>query len=142
MISDPKNLEFVLKNESITKGDLFKTRSWDLFGRLIDDSLPLHPLTHIAIGHGIINADGDLWKAQRKAGLKFFSGPNLDALIEDVLPEIYMQTKAELLQHAQHGTELDLQKVFLDLTTRVMGVMAYDVCAFYHGNLLWLTAHW
>lgn len=36
VISDPQNLEFVFKNEaSITKGDLFKERSWDLFGILL-----------------------------------------------------------------------------------------------------------
>jgi hypothetical protein len=34
MISSPDNLEFVLKNESvITKGEFFKKRSWDLFGK-------------------------------------------------------------------------------------------------------------
>ena len=33
VINDPKNLEFVLKNEGIfSKGDFFKRRSWDLFG--------------------------------------------------------------------------------------------------------------
>lgn len=34
VINDPVNLDFVLKNEtSITKGDFFKERSWDLFGK-------------------------------------------------------------------------------------------------------------
>lgn len=34
VINDPKNLEFVLKNEDIfSKGDFFKRRSWDLFGK-------------------------------------------------------------------------------------------------------------
>jgi hypothetical protein len=33
VINDPENLEYVLKNEStITKGDFFRRRSWDLFG--------------------------------------------------------------------------------------------------------------
>lgn len=33
VINDPKNLEYVLKNEGIfAKGDFFKRRSWDLFG--------------------------------------------------------------------------------------------------------------
>jgi hypothetical protein len=33
VINDPKNLEFVLKNEGIFgKGAFFKLRSWDLFG--------------------------------------------------------------------------------------------------------------
>jgi len=33
LISSPANVEYVLKNEaSITKGEFFKRRSWDLFG--------------------------------------------------------------------------------------------------------------
>jgi hypothetical protein len=35
VINDPKNLEYVLKNEGIfAKGDFFKRRSWDLFGNV------------------------------------------------------------------------------------------------------------
>jgi hypothetical protein len=35
VINDPKNLAFVLKNEGIfSKGDFFKRRSWDLFGKI------------------------------------------------------------------------------------------------------------
>ncbi|TVY35487.1 hypothetical protein LSUB1_G004602 [Lachnellula subtilissima] len=34
VINDPKNLEYVLKNEGIfSKGDFVKSRSWDLFGK-------------------------------------------------------------------------------------------------------------
>ena len=65
--------------------------------------------------------------------MKFFSGNNLDMLIEDLLPEVYVKSRQELLRHAQHGTPLDLQRIFLDLTTRVMGIMAYDVrCSFHY----------
>ncbi|EHY59402.1 hypothetical protein HRR83_001322 [Exophiala dermatitidis] len=111
VINSAENLEFVLKNEaSITKGDFFRERSWDLFG------------------YGIINATGDLWRTQRKAGLKFFSGANLDILIEEVLPEIYEDnTRKQLLQAAKDGSVIDLQKIFLDLTTTVVGHMAYDM---------------
>ncbi|KAL2413621.1 Cytochrome P450 [Exophiala dermatitidis] len=111
VINSPDNLEYVLKNEaSITKGDFFRERSWDLFG------------------YGIINATGDLWRTQRKAGLKFFSGTNLDILIEEVLPEIYEDnTRKQLVQAAKDGSVIDLQKIFLDLTTTVVGHMAYDM---------------
>lgn len=79
-------------------------------------------------GYGIINATGDLWRAQRKAGLKFFSGANLDALVEHVLPEVYNDmTKKQLSQAAKDGTVVDLQQIFHDLTTTVVGHMAYDV---------------
>lgn len=80
------------------------------------------------VGNGIINASGDLWKAQRKAGLKFFSGNNLDIMVDEVLPEAYSRIRSRLLKHAKDGTVVDMQSVFLDFTSFVMGHMAYDVC--------------
>ncbi|OAL36179.1 hypothetical protein AYO20_04593 [Fonsecaea nubica] len=111
VINSPEVLEYVLKNEAaITKGEFFRDRSWDLFG------------------YGIINASGELWRAQRKAGLKFFSGTNLDIMIEEVLPEIYHEfTRASLSQAAEDRSVVDLQKIFHDLTTTVVGHMAYDM---------------
>jgi hypothetical protein len=39
VINDPKNLEYVFKNEGIfCKGDFFKRRSWDLFGTALSFS--------------------------------------------------------------------------------------------------------
>jgi hypothetical protein len=78
-------------------------------------------------GYGIINATGDLWRAQRKAGLKFFAGSSLDSLVEDVLPEVYQQARNKLLKHAKSGKQMDLQRFFLDMTTTIVGQMAYDV---------------
>ena len=49
-------------------------------------------------------------------------------MIEDVLPEVYEQsTQAQLQQAAQERSVVDLQKIFHDLTTMVVGHMAYDV---------------
>ncbi|KIW65588.1 hypothetical protein PV04_07834 [Phialophora macrospora] len=111
VINSPVVLEYVLKNEaSITKGQFFTDRSWDLFG------------------YGIINASGELWRAQRKAGLKFFSGTNLEVMVDDVLPDVYEDSIREgLLQAARDRSVIDLQKVFHDLTTTVVGHMAYDM---------------
>ncbi|OAP63277.1 hypothetical protein AYL99_02504 [Fonsecaea erecta] len=111
VINSPQVLDYVLKNEAaITKGEFFRKRSWDLFG------------------YGIINASGELWRAQRKAGLKFFSGTNLDTMIEEVLPEIYEESTQDVLsQAAQDRSVVDLQKIFHDLTTTVVGHMAYDM---------------
>ncbi len=69
-----------------------------------------------------------MWKTQRKAGLKFFTGANLDTLTEDVLPNAYMETREVLLEFAGSGQPLDLEATLLDLTTAVVGRMAYDVC--------------
>ena len=83
-------------------------------------------MTH-SLGNGIINADGELWKIQRKAGLRFFSNANLKAFIENVLPPIFADTEEYLDEASRNKTILDLQTVLLDLTTRLMGNMAYDV---------------
>lgn len=80
-----------------------------------------------AVGNGIINADGDLWRIQRKAGLRFFSNANLKAFINDILPPLLADTKRDLDEASRTGAAVDLQNVLLELTTRLMGKMAYDV---------------
>ena len=129
VIQDPRNLEFVFKNEKhVTKGQFFRRRTWDLFGGLLTTSAENFKLT--LVGHGIINADGDLWKAQRKAGLSFFSGTSLESFMETVLPEAFVHTRTQLLECTQSGSKVDLQGVFLELTTKAVGRMAYNVSRF------------
>jgi hypothetical protein len=79
------------------------------------------------IGHGIINANGELWKAQRKAGLSFFSGTSLESFIETVVPEAFVHTRMRLVKCAKNGSQIDLQDIFLELTTKAVGRMAYNV---------------
>jgi len=94
-------------------------------------SYPLPQLTPLPTpGNGIINADGPLWRIQRKAGLRFFSPVNLKAFIDDILPPLLADTILELDDAAQRGVQVDLQKVLLELTTRFMGRVAYDVSLF------------
>ena len=81
----------------------------------------------LGVGNGIINADGDLWKSQRKAGLPFFSNANLKAFIDRVVPPYLKDTEKRLENAARESDPIDMQDVFLELTTRVMGEMAYDV---------------
>ena len=108
IVSAPSNVEFVLRNEGVfAKGDFVKSRSWDLFG------------------HGIINVDGDAWKRQRKAGLAFLSSANLRVLTEVALPG-YLGKSVEALREKE-GEELDMQGVFHEITTRLMGEMAYGM---------------
>ncbi|KAL2109186.1 hypothetical protein VUR80DRAFT_2840 [Thermomyces stellatus] len=108
IISAPSNVEFVLRNEGVfAKGDFVKSRSWDLFG------------------HGIINVDGDAWKRQRKAGLAFLSNANLRVLTEVALPR-YLAESVEALRRAG-GRQVDMQAVFHEITTRLMGQMAYGM---------------
>ena len=81
----------------------------------------------VYIGNGIINADGELWRIQRKAGLRFFSNANLKAFVNEVLPPFLEDTKRTLHEVAEQGEVVDLQSVLLEFTTRLMGKMAYDV---------------
>ena len=73
-----------------------------------------------------------MWKIQRKAGLRFFSNANLKTFIEHVVPPIFKDTEKSLNDASRCEKVIDLQSVLLDLTTRLMGNMAYDVCVFVH----------
>lgn len=119
LIHDPRNLEFVFKNEGIfTKGDFVKGRSWDLFG------------------NGIINADGDMWRTQRKAGLSFLNTANLRVLTDIALPRYLFQSVKDLASK-RDGQVVDLQHVFHEITTKLMAKMAYNVCL---GDSVFFTA--
>ncbi|KAI1777358.1 cytochrome P450 [Hypoxylon cercidicola] len=110
VINDPKNLEYVFKNEGIfSKGDFFKRLSRDLFG------------------NGIINVDGELWKAQRKAGLAFLNASNLRVLTDVALPRYLGQAVKHLDSNIHDGNVVDLQIVFHEITSQLMGKMAYDM---------------
>ncbi|KAK4189338.1 cytochrome P450 86B1 [Podospora australis] len=109
LIQDPKNLEFVFKHEGLfTKGMFVKRRSWDLFG------------------NGIINADGDFWKLQRKAGLSFLTTANLRVLTDVALPQ-YLSESITELKASTGGQTVDLQHIFHEITTKLMGKMAYNM---------------
>lgn len=110
VVHDPRNLDFIFKNESLfSKGDFVKSRAWDLFG------------------HGIINADGEAWRLQRKAGAAFLSTANLRVLTDVALPQFLGQELDHLKAVAESGETVDLQEVFHEITTQLMGKMAYNM---------------
>ncbi|KAI1310740.1 cytochrome P450 [Xylaria venustula] len=110
VINDPDNLDYVFKNEGLfSKGDFVKQRSWDLFG------------------NGIINADGELWKAQRKAGSHFLSLSNLRVLTDVALPRYLSRSVHNLESRLENGASVDMQLVFHEITSLLMGRMAYDM---------------
>ncbi|KAK7753194.1 hypothetical protein SLS62_004927 [Diatrype stigma] len=110
VINDPKNLDFVFKHEGIfSKGTLFKRLSWDLFG------------------NGIINADGELWKIQRKAGLAFLNNTNLRVLTDIALPQYLAQSVKYLRKCGENNTVVDFQVVFHEISSQLMGKMAYNM---------------
>ena len=64
---------------------------------------------------------------QRKAGLRFFSNSNVQHFVDDMLPQLLEQLHARLRKAAAAKSVVDLQAEFLELTTRLMGRIAYDV---------------
>ena len=65
-------------------------------------------------------------------------------MVEDVLPEVYYSKsglRQKLLQAATDNSMVDMQKLLLDLTTTVVGYMAYDVCLDYNINPLLLVTN-
>ena len=78
-------------------------------------------------GNGILNVDGELWRIQRKAGLRFFSNSNLQHFIDNILPKLLVDFEKRLNGAAESDSMIDLQEEFLILTTRLMGEVAYDV---------------
>ena len=86
-----------------------------------------NPLTLISLGNGIINADGEFWKIQRKAGLNFLSTANMRILTDIALPQ-YLSQSIEYLKRQSGQSVVDLQHVFHEITTQLMGKMAYNVC--------------
>lgn len=110
VINDPANLDYVFRNEAIfSKGDFVKKPLWDLFG------------------HGIINSDGELWKVQRKAGLAFLNTKNLQVLTDVALPQYLAQSVELLKSRSRDVREADLQSVFHEITTQLMGKLAYNM---------------
>ena len=80
----------------------------------------------ISSGNGIINADGDLWKVQRKAGLHFLNNANLKVLTDEALPQ-YIDENVGILEKMEEESTVDLEEIFHELTTQLMGQMAYNV---------------
>lgn len=70
------------------------------------------------------------WKRQRKSAVRFFNNANLKTLVDVFLPRFICDVKRDLHLKAQSQKPLDLEVVFTDLTTRIMGVLAYDVSLF------------
>ena len=48
-------------------------------------------------------------------------------MVDEVLPEAYSRIRSRLLEHTKADTVVDIQAIFLDFTSSVMGHMAYDV---------------
>lgn len=79
-------------------------------------------------GHGIVNADGELWRVQRKAGLSFLNNKNLQVLTNVALPQYLSRSIRHLKAQSAANHQVDLQGIFHEITSQLMGRMAYNVC--------------
>jgi cytochrome P450 len=110
IISDPANVEFVFKNVDVfQKGHFFKDKLKDLFG------------------DGILNADGDLWRRQRKVGSQLLSTANLKLLADTELPTLLRESAQSLNSVANTGQAVDLDAVVQELTTKLMSKTIYGM---------------
>lgn len=111
IVADPAIVEHVFKHVDVfQKGEFFKGKLRDLFG------------------DGILNADGELWRRQRRAGAQLLSAANLAVLADEVLPGLLGQAARTLGAAAESGEAVDLDGgVVQELTTRLMGRTVYGM---------------
>ncbi|KAH7319688.1 cytochrome P450, partial [Stachybotrys elegans] len=110
VVHDPRIVDFIFRNEEcFKKGEFVTERIFDLFG------------------HGIINVDGPLWRAQRRAGTHFLSVRNLRVLTDVALPRYLDDAVRSLEARADGSTVVDLQAVMMELTAQLVGKMAYGM---------------
>ncbi|KAK8069060.1 cytochrome P450 [Apiospora phragmitis] len=68
------------------------------------------------------------WRAQRKAGLAFLNTANLRVLTDVALPRYLSESVASLKRcGGLEGAVVDLQSVFHEITSQLMGKMAYNM---------------
>jgi hypothetical protein len=63
---------------------------------------------------------------QRKAGLHFLNNANMRVLTDVALPQ-YLSESVQVLQNIESESIVDLEEHFHELTTQLMGRMAYNV---------------
>ncbi|KAM7272017.1 hypothetical protein ACFE04_031231 [Oxalis oulophora] len=97
LTANPLNVEYMLKTnfENYPKGDRFVT------------------VLHDFLGQGIFNADGELWKMQRKTASYEFNTKSLrNFVLDNVKSELSDRLIPVLDRAAQEDEVLDLQNVF------------------------------
>lgn len=109
-ISKPEWLEHVQKTnfKNYVRGSLFNN------------------LVRDVLGGGIFNADGDLWKVQRKSASHVFTVNNFKETIGAVLKEELKELREILEKRAESGEEFDLQNLYYRFTLSSFMKMAFS----------------
>ncbi|XP_052186703.1 cytochrome P450 704B1 [Diospyros lotus] len=99
-IADPANVEHVLKTNfpNYPKGEVY------------------HSYMEVLLGDGIFNADGELWRKQRKTASFEFASKNLRDFSTVVFRDYSLKLSAILNQASLNEQELDMQELFMRMT--------------------------
>ncbi|KAL6009086.1 hypothetical protein ACLOJK_022313 [Asimina triloba] len=95
-IADPANVEHVLKTNfaNYPKGEVY------------------HSYMEVLLGDGIFNADGEMWRQQRKTASLEFASRNLREFSTLVFREYALKLSAILCQASVHNQQVDMQVGF------------------------------
>nr|XP_029119641.1 cytochrome P450 704B1 [Elaeis guineensis] len=99
-IADPANVEHVLKTNfnNYPKGELYRS------------------YMDVLLGDGIFNADGDMWRKQRKTASFEFASKNLRDFSTKVFREYALKLSNILCQSSINNQDMDVQDLFMRMT--------------------------
>ncbi|KAG2554470.1 cytochrome P450 704B1-like [Panicum virgatum] len=99
-IADPVNVEHVLKTNftNYPKGDVYRS------------------YMDVLLGDGIFNADGELWRKQRKTASFEFASKNLRDFSAIVFREYSLKLSGILSQASKTGKVVDMQELYMRMT--------------------------
>ncbi|XP_038985601.1 cytochrome P450 704B1 [Phoenix dactylifera] len=99
-IADPANVEHVLKTnfDNYPKGELYRS------------------YMDVLLGDGIFNADGDMWRKQRKTASLEFASKNLRDFSTKVFREYALKLSNILCQLSINNQDMDMQDLFMRMT--------------------------
>ncbi|XP_022887556.1 cytochrome P450 704B1-like [Olea europaea var. sylvestris] len=99
-IADPTNVEHVLKTSfcNYPKGEVY------------------HSYMEVLLGDGIFNADGELWRKQRKTASFEFASKNLRDFSTVVFREYSLKLSAILSQASYSNQQVDMQELLMRMT--------------------------
>ncbi|GAB2297182.1 hypothetical protein Dimus_031295 [Dionaea muscipula] len=99
-IADPANVEHVLKTNfaNYPKGEVY------------------HSYMEVLLGDGIFNADGELWRKQRKTASFEFASKNLRDFSTVVFRDYSLKLSDILTQASFHNQQVDMQELLMRMT--------------------------
>ncbi|XP_068639111.1 cytochrome P450 704B1 [Aristolochia californica] len=98
--ADPANVEHILKSNfsNFPKGAMY------------------HSFMKVLLGDGIFNADGEMWRKQRKTASLEFASKNLREFSTIVFREFAMKLSDILCQASAHHQPIDMQDLLMRMT--------------------------